>query len=91
VWPYVPIARSCGGGVWRPLVVFAGCNECQVIIGTPTGIYATFGELLPWGVGWKVSPVLGGGMPFVAEGASRKWGCVVGESERVDGGRGGWR
>ena len=28
------------------IVIWDGCNECTVIIGTPTGIYATFGELL---------------------------------------------
>jgi beta-mannosidase len=24
------------------IVIWDGCNECQVVIGTPTGIYATF-------------------------------------------------
>ena len=28
------------------IIIWDGCNECTVIIGTPTGIYATFGEVL---------------------------------------------
>ena len=30
--------------IYRPLLVFStlGCNECRVLIGTNTGIYATF-------------------------------------------------